>query len=90
MNKFFTDTEIHTLQSARKNGGIFLKIYEREQRVDILVTDGNLGYKPSQTFDRILSSKIKEAYAGQNEYYAKFKDGACEVSLAWFIAHFGG
>ena len=34
MNKFFTDTEMNTLQTARKNGGIFLKIYEREQRVE--------------------------------------------------------
>ncbi len=88
MNKFFTDTEINMLQTVRKNGGIFLKIYEKENRVDVLGTDGNFGYKLNQTFDRTLSSKIKEAYAIQKEYHAKFKDGVCEVSLAWFIVYF--
>ena len=88
MSKFFTEKEIDCLQAFRKKGGIFLKIYANEKRVEILVSDGNLGYKPLQTLDKALAIKVKEAYANQKEYHAPLKEGAYEVSLAWFIVKF--
>ena len=88
MSKFFTEKEIDSLQAFRKKGGIFLKIYANEKRVEVLVSDGNLGYKPFDTLDRALAVKVKEAYASQNEYHTPLKDGAYEVSLAWFIVKF--
>ena len=88
MSKFFTEKEIDCLQLFRKKGGIFLKIYANENRVEILVSDGNLGYKHYQDLDRMLAIKVKEAYANQNEYHAPLVGGAYEVSLAWFIVKF--
>jgi hypothetical protein len=88
MKKWFTDSEVDILQAARKSGGIFLRIYEDEKKVEVLVSDGNYGYKPTKTLDRSLSSKIKEAYANQTQYNAPHKDGTFDVSLAWFIVCF--
>ena len=88
MNKFFTEKEIDCLQLFRKKGGIFLKIYANENRVEVLVSDGKLGYKHYQDLDTTLAIKVKEAYASQTEYHAPLIGGAYEVSLAWFIVCF--
>ncbi len=90
MSKFFTEKEMDTLQLFRKQGGIFLRIYVNENRVEILVSDGNLGYKHYQELDSYMARKVKEAYAAQNEYHAPLIRGTYDVSLAWFIVHFGG
>ena len=88
MSKFFTEKEIDCLQLFRKKGGIFLRIHANEERVEILVSDGKLGYKHYQDLDVYLAKKVKEAYANQNEYHAPLIMGNYDVSLAWFIVHF--
>ena len=88
MSKFLTEKEIDNLQAFRNKGGIFLKIYAKDDRVEILSSDGKFGYKPLQELDRVLAFKVKEVYFSQNEYNAPLKDGAYEVSLAWFVVKF--
>ena len=90
MSKFFTEKEMDSLQLFRKQGGIFLRIHANETRVEILVSDGNMGYKHYQDLDSYMTRKVKEAYANQNEYHAPLVCGHYDVSLAWFIVHFGG
>ena len=88
MKQVFTEKEIDCLQLFRKNGGIFLRIHTNENRVEILVSDGKMGYKHYQDLDRVLANKVKEAYASQTEYHAPLICGHCDVSLAWFIVYF--
>ena len=88
MNKFFTEKEIDCLQLFRKKGGIFLRIHANEDHVEILVSDGNLGYKHYQDLDGYLARTVKDAYANQTEYHAPLVNGVYDVSLAWFIVKF--
>ena len=85
----FNEQQAEILELARREGGVFLKLYEDHTKpVDIIRNDEKGDFFILFALDKVISKKIYDLHKKEALYKAPLEDGAYMISLAWFVIEF--
>lgn len=82
----FDERQSSILETARREGGIFLKLYNNlSDPIEVMKNNEKGSPVSMKVLDRDISNKIYELYQNKALYKAPLEDGAYMISLAWLI-----
>lgn len=85
----FNEQQVEALELARREGGIFLKLYMNlTDPIEILKNDERGNPLTMSTLDKGTSNKIYELHKKEALYKGPIKDESFMISLAWFVAEY--
>ena len=85
----FSARQAETLELARREGGIFLKLYQNlTDPIEVIKNDAKGNPLTMAILDRDISSKIYDLHKKDALYKAPLENGAYMISLAWFVAEY--
>lgn len=85
----FNEQQVEALELARREGGIFLKLYQNHiDPVEVIKNDEKGNSFTMSTLDKGISSKIYDLHKKDALYKAPLEDGAYMISLAWFVVEY--
>lgn len=86
MTHIFNEQQVEALELARREGGIFLKLYQNyTEPVEVIKNDERGNPSTMCILDKGISSKIYELHKKEALYKVPLENDAYIISLAWFV-----